>query len=45
MQVSIGSVVDGAEILAISATGVELEIEGERQSVAAFGSVVKTFEQ
>ncbi len=45
MQVSIGSVVDGAEILAISATGVELEIEGERQSVAAFGSVIKTFEQ
>lgn len=44
-QVTIGSVVDGAEIVAISATGVELEIEGERQSVAAFGSVVKTFEQ
>lgn len=45
VQVSIGSVVDGAEIVAINATGVELEIEGERQSVAAFGSVIKTVER
>ena len=45
VQVSVGSFVDGAEVVAITATGVELQIEGERQVVAAFGSVVKTFEQ
>ncbi len=45
-QVTIGSVVDGADIVAISAAGVELEIEGEAPECSCFPDpVVKTFEQ
>ena len=44
-QVSVGSLINGAEVVGITSTGVELMIGGEYEFVQAFSSIVKAFEK
>lgn len=43
MQVSSGQEIDGAKVVSITAQGVTLDVAGETQLIAPFGSIVTRF--